>query len=779
MSKPSHLSQALSNRRLQAERPASARAASSARKAAPLRVLLVQSDPGAARTLQGLFAERGDQAHVVAGPTEAQTLLERLQPGLVLVDLHLPGDGWRQVIQDVRRWRPGARIILTTSGQKQGLERLARQSGAEAVLAAPFGRQRLDRVLRGPAVRPPRMRLSVSNKITFPYILLAIFLVMGAAYLTSRLVFDSMEARFQNQLVEAGKVTADSLVQVENDLLGTLRLIAHTEGMPGAVRAGDTGQIRLWVLPVLVNAGEDAVEVLDTNGLGVLSLHHRAGGPPEDYVASQGEAVFANWESVQKVLTARTDPLGDKYAQMMETPWGRYLYIAGPVYDETGQLAGVVLVGRSLTTLTRQIRQNTLAQTTLYDKDGQVLASTFIETVAPLLPGQAREVLNARADSQTFDLTVASTDYTQLIGPWEARDGSQQLGVVGASLPRAFWVRPNEVTRLQIFILIAVTFLLIVLVGVLVANYITRPLLKVVEASSQVAQGNLDTRVEPTGSDELAYLAYMFNYMVTELRASARENERLYAELAASYDNTLDALARALDMRDRETEGHSRRVVEYTVRLAREIGLNESAIAQIRRGALLHDIGKIGAPDAVLHKPGALTPEERRVIEHHPESGYEMLLGIPYLQEEIKLVLTHQEKWDGTGYPLGLKGEAIPLGARVFAVADTFDAITSDRPYRQGRSYAAARDIIAAEASKQFDPRLVAAFLAVPPEEWEQIRNLVTQETQERQAEQAAHMRNSLANLLAGPFVIEQSALNPLTVSPPLISSSTNSNLAE
>ncbi len=248
----------------------------------------------------------------------------------------------------------------------------------------------------------------------------------------------------------------------------------------------------------------------------------------------------------------------------------------------------------------------------------------------------------------------------------------------------------------------------------------------------------------------------LFNYADLELfrsiadsAALAIENARLYADLDTSYNNTLDALTAALDLRDRETEGHSRRVVEYTARLASAMGLSRQQVAVIRRGALIHDIGKIGVPDAVLLKPGPLNPEERTVIEKHPQAGYEMLVGITYLQEEIKVVLAHQEKWDGSGYPFGLKGEAIPLGARLFAIADTFDALLSDRPYRKGRPYEVARDIIAAEAGRQFDPQAVAAFLAVPPEEWERIRREVMAYVAERRQLHQDAVRGALTGGLA------------------------------
>jgi HD-GYP domain-containing protein (c-di-GMP phosphodiesterase class II) len=221
---------------------------------------------------------------------------------------------------------------------------------------------------------------------------------------------------------------------------------------------------------------------------------------------------------------------------------------------------------------------------------------------------------------------------------------------------------------------------------------------------------------------------------IADNAALAVNNAQLVADLQRSYDQTLEALSAALDLRDRETEGHSRRVVEYTSRLAEQIGLDKETIKNIRRGALIHDIGKIGVPDAVLHKPGSLNVEERRVIERHPLAGYNMLAGIPHLREEVQIVICHQEKWDGTGYPKGLRGEEIPIGARLFAIADTFDALTSDRPYRRGCSYEEARAVIEEENGRQFDPLAVAAFLAIHRDEWAQIRATVMEEISKRRS---------------------------------------------
>jgi HD-GYP domain-containing protein (c-di-GMP phosphodiesterase class II) len=223
---------------------------------------------------------------------------------------------------------------------------------------------------------------------------------------------------------------------------------------------------------------------------------------------------------------------------------------------------------------------------------------------------------------------------------------------------------------------------------------------------------------------------------IADSAALAVNNAQLVAELQNSYDLTLDALSAALDLRDRETEGHSRRVVEYTARIAQQMGLDKEAITTIRRGALIHDIGKIGVPDAILHKPGELNPDERNVMDRHPQVGFDMLSEIPYLEDEIQIVLCHQEKWDGTGYPRGLQGEEITLGARLFMIADTFDALLSDRPYRKGRPYVEARKVIEEEAGKQFDPKAVEAFLAVPPKDWDDIRARVTEEIERRRKRQ-------------------------------------------
>jgi len=193
-------------------------------------------------------------------------------------------------------------------------------------------------------------------------------------------------------------------------------------------------------------------------------------------------------------------------------------------------------------------------------------------------------------------------------------------------------------------------------------------------------------------------------------------------DLERSYDITLEAMGDALDLRDEETEGHSRRVTAYTIALAQAMGVEAEELRIIARGAFLHDIGKIATPDNILLKPGRLNDEEMAIMKQHCERGYEMVRKIPFLREAAEIVYAHQERFDGNGYPRGLRGEDIPLGARIFAIADSLDAMTSDRPYRKGTTFAAATEEVVRCVGRQFDPRIVEVFLAIPGETWAALR---------------------------------------------------------
>jgi putative nucleotidyltransferase with HDIG domain len=219
----------------------------------------------------------------------------------------------------------------------------------------------------------------------------------------------------------------------------------------------------------------------------------------------------------------------------------------------------------------------------------------------------------------------------------------------------------------------------------------------------------------------------------TELLRQAME------DLENSYDVTLEALGDALDLKDSETEGHSKRVTAYTIALARAMGISPAQIKVIARGAFLHDIGKMAIPDEILRKPGTLTPEEQEIMREHCTRGYHILRKIPFLSEAAEIVFSHQEHYDGSGYPGGLSGNQIPIGARIFAVADTLDAITSDRPYRKSRSFDVAREEILRCSGTQFDPGVVEVFLKIPNELWQELRSEITAQNKRYSTFDMAH----------------------------------------
>jgi putative nucleotidyltransferase with HDIG domain len=207
--------------------------------------------------------------------------------------------------------------------------------------------------------------------------------------------------------------------------------------------------------------------------------------------------------------------------------------------------------------------------------------------------------------------------------------------------------------------------------------------------------------------------------------ARTEQLKRAMVDLERSYDITLEALGGALDLKDAETEGHSRRVTAFTIAIARAMGLPKNQIDVIARGAFLHDIGKMAIPDKILTKPDKLTPDEIVIMREHCYHGYQILKRIPFLTEAAEIVYSHQERYDGTGYPRGLKGDQIPVGARMFSVADTLDAITSNRPYRPAQTLQAAREEIERWSGRQFDPEVVKVFLSMPENIWDDLRKQI------------------------------------------------------
>ena len=274
---------------------------------------------------------------------------------------------------------------------------------------------------------------------------------------------------------------------------------------------------------------------------------------------------------------------------------------------------------------------------------------------------------------------------------------------MGTALAKNVLVNASLPSLVRIGGLILSAIALIVLIGFTLSALITRPLTSLMHASEAVTDGDLSVKVTRQTNDEIGVLAESFNKMVLSLNQS-------HQRMVETYDKTLEGCAKALELKDKETSGHTLRVTELTVALARRLNLPEDQIEHIRRGAMLHDIGKMGIPDQILLKPGPLDEKEWKQMRDHPAYAHEMLKDIPFLEPALEIPYCHHERWDGKGYPRQLKGDQIPLPARLFAIVDAWDALTSNRPYHQGLDDEKALQEIQAGAGSQFDPNLVAVF---------------------------------------------------------------------
>ena len=503
----------------------------------PRKVLIFQSDPKSAAALARLFRARGDEAWTARDLEQARALLRQVRPDLLMMDLHFPGNAWLDFLRTLRQDQPRLSIIMTNRHPDLQREMWAQAQGVTVFLREPFTAQWLEAALRrvesglSPDTRPargaaagkpaqslPRVRVPVRLKITLPYLVLAITIALAAAFVISQVMLDSIQERFFNQLLETGRQSSDWMVREENRMLATLRLAANTQGVAQAVQAGDSDGLRNLVLPAIVNAGEETVEFLDMQGVGVLGL--RPGGQSGEFDTVRGETFFQSVGFAQAVLQGRSDEQGDKFAGIQQTPFGRYFYVIGPVFDPAGAQVGALLVGKSVDSIAAQMSRDTLGRVTLYDMEGQPLASSLFSGTEsfPLARSQVGETLIEQdASTLTRDLTLGGVNYSELLLPWEVRNGADQ-GVLGVAMEQTFLMRTTQTTRMEIFLLLAGAILLVIAVGVYLSNLITRPLVKLARASSEVANGNLEVKVDSGGDDEVAVLAHSFNYMVAGLQ---------------------------------------------------------------------------------------------------------------------------------------------------------------------------------------------------------------------------------------------------------------------
>jgi class 3 adenylate cyclase/CheY-like chemotaxis protein len=513
------------------------------------RVLILQIQPAAAKTLAAFFEKRGATVLLVDNGHQAIELLAGDQFDLTLIDLHLPGTECQDILFYLHRERPQTKVIVTNKYPDVRREFLAREQGVNIFLREPFTVDWIERALKKldePQAAEldnaflnellPKVRIPIRLKIAYPYAVLALFFALAAAYMVGRYVFESLDERYTNQLRDTAVLSSDWMVQEEDRILRTLRQLARTEGVAEAIQAADAERLLEICLPVIVNDRQESLEILDLQGESLLSLQKNRDEGWLNFEVNRGSRELAGFGFVQKILEQEVDPKGDKFAGVVHKQSGEVvLYIAGPIYDLDDRLTGVILVGKSLRTLVEDNRRDTLAQISLYAQDGTLLASSLlIHDDIHLLPGHLVDeifalqqvstnirVLNLgsrQADLRPVrDLLVASSSYSEILAPWRVR-GGEELGVMGVALTKSYHFFPSLITQFQALLIVAFAFLAVFATGIVLANRVTRPLGRMVHASAQVAGGNLEIRVPSDGNDEVAVLAHAFNQMVTGLQ---------------------------------------------------------------------------------------------------------------------------------------------------------------------------------------------------------------------------------------------------------------------
>lgn len=555
----------------------------------------------------------------------------------------------------------------------------------------------------------------IRTKIIVPYVVLTVVLAMGGAYLVTQLVAGSLEERFDNQLAEAGRVASDAVVRKEREQLQVVRAMAYTDGVPQAIEQDDSGRLDELLLPLIANEGVARAEVVDAGGERLLAL--AADGDAEHGYATIDTGDPSEWWVVMQALGAG-DALGDKFAALVETEEGFVFFTSAPVRAD-GRTVGAVLVGTYLDSLTALVKAEALADITFYDYEGVPIASTFAGaevatdeadlTVAATVVGR---VLRPSGETVRESRSLFEREYDLAYGQLQIR--RNVVGFYSVALPTNFILAAGATTRFQISAAFGAVMVGVLVIGYILAQRITAPILRLVKSAQAVASGDLDTRSSVKSRDEIGLLARSFDSMTESLQE--------YTErLRRKHLNTVKALTSAIDARDPYTLGHSVRVGQLAVTLGRHLRLSEEVLAELEIGGYLHDIGKIGVRDAILLKPGSLTPDEREIIETHPVVGTRILEPVELSPEALEFVRSHHEKLDGSGYPDGRKGEELSMIARIAAVSDMYDAMTTDRPYRRAMTIDQTLDVLRSEAGVLLEPTVVAALEKILPD-WERRR---------------------------------------------------------
>jgi len=547
-------------------------------------------------------------------------------------------------------------------------------------------------------------RLSVGHKVVAPFVGLTLLVGLLVSAVASQQLAASGAQELDTVAVREQDNVNTVFNSIEERQLADLRLLAATNGVAEAVRTGDSPTLGRLLLPLVANDLPVRIDVvvIKTNGDTLLQLEANP-DQPDQCICKPG-AGKASFPHLDDVLSGRADTYGTRYEGLADLGSGRLLYTVGPIIDAGGFLTGAVLVGESLDQIFGLVQERAHVQLSLFTAAGTGLGATarLDFPVPALTPRERAEVMS---QSGVLSKRVAASGHQAAVFyvPWVLR--FEAVGYAALIVSADPVVGAQGLVVLVLLIVCLAALALTLLVAAIVTRSITRPMQELIKATSEVAAGNLEHRAIVESADEIGHLATSFNLMTAVLKERTRGLEKL-------TDDTLVTLAATIDARDPYTHGHSMRVSMYADALAAGFGYGDIERDAIRRGCMVHDICKIGVPDSILRKAGPLDAKELLEMRRHTVVGHRLVSGLPWDRIVLDIVLHHHERWDGNGYPAGLAGDAVPRVARIVAIADSLDAMTSPRPYRPAYSFRRAADEIIAQAGVQFDPEMVDVLKA-------------------------------------------------------------------
>jgi putative nucleotidyltransferase with HDIG domain len=546
----------------------------------------------------------------------------------------------------------------------------------------------------------PRFRGRLAFKIVLPFALLTLLIgAIGTLAASSQLNARNQEA-FDTQLIHDGFTAQASMQTAQTERQAILHLLVTDPGLVAAWSQPASLQSRLE--RALALHPETVVETVDAYGRELVGVIGH--GQASDTV-SLGKDLSA-WPGLRPMLFG-----GSTRVDLVASDPEATVFTGEVLRDAQGKLLGAVLVGDLLSLRATAIKDALHDDATFYDTGGHVLASSLAlapdKLTALALDTPTRDRITPTSVVQVN--RVSPGPATELLSPWQARGTS--LGYVGVLASSAGLLSDTSQLRLMMAILFLAGVLITLLLGILLARRITRPVHALVEATRLVSAGDLEHQAPVTSNDEIGELAQSFNLMTVSLRDKSHQVKETMTRLQDTYLMTIEALAAAVEARDPYTHGHTRRVEQYAVLMAEVLKVSPADIEALRHACVLHDIGKIGIEDHILRKQARLDPGEEMRMQRHPLIGVDMLHGIDFLEPVLPLIRHHHERWDGNGYPNQLREDEIPLGARILAVADALDAMTSDRPYRPARTFEYAKGEILKGSGTHFDPEVVTSFI--------------------------------------------------------------------